>query len=215
MDKLRKIYLQLFADDPAGGGQEPAPADDPSEGDNPDDRQQDRSQEDGLPDDPAALRKEIEKLRRENAKYRTRAKGTEEQLEAFKEQMAKLLGLKSDKELEADKLAARVEELQAKYRQEKLRNAFWRLAEKKGADVELTYAVLVAAGDLDNLDVDDDGFEEALAERIEAALKANPKLRKEPPAPPKSGADLGAGGGNDGNRPKDLRSALAAYYGRQ
>ena len=214
----RKFYLQLFA----GTGQEPAPAptDEPSAdggkghpgGEPEDGAKDDPSQADDL--DPKALKAELERARKEAAKYRNERKQWQEKLEALQAQLAQALGLKKPGELEAEKVAQQFQELQQRYRQERLRNTFYRLADKHQADVELAYAYMLAAGDFDDLDVEADDFEELLGQRLQAALKANPKLRRDPqPAyPAKSGAEFGAGQKNDG--PKDLASALAAYYQR-
>jgi len=190
VDEIRRINLQLFAADSDTGGQEPQ--DEPVAG----------TADDGDPEpgdggrdlDPAALRRELERARKEAAKYRTERKQWQDQLQQLRDTVAKALGIKDDKEIEADKLAGELQQLKARYRQERLRGAFWRLADKLGADGELAYAYLYAAGDLDDLDVDAEDFEELLGQRIQSAIKANAKLRKDAPPAGKSGAEFGGGG---------------------
>lgn len=205
----RKFLLQLFAD--AGQGSAPEPAS--ATGDEPgavnpqagagvqDGAPQDGGDQDGSqaePVDPEALRKEVDKLRkelerarREAAKYRTERK-------TWQEKVAEALGLKpAADDLNPERLSTELAQLRQKYREERLRNTFLRLADKLGADVELTFAVLRAAGDLDDLDPDDDDFEELLKARVETALANNPKLRREPPIAQmqRTGAEFGGGNG--------------------
>lgn len=197
---MRKIWLQLFGGDgDAGQGQEPAGAagaqDQPAGGE---DGGQGGAEPQAGTADLDALRQELERARKEAAKYRTERKQWQDQLQQLRDTVAKALGIKSEDQLDAERLSRELEQLRSRYRQERLRGAFFRLAGELGADAELAYAYLAAAGDLDDLDVDAEDFQELLKQRIQSALAAKPKLRSDPPAPAKSGGDFGGGGSQDG-----------------
>lgn len=160
--------------------------------------------------DVSALRKELERVRREAAKYRTERKQLSEEFEALKKRMAQALGLASeDTPADPDKLAKELEQIRTKYRLERSRNAVFAAATKAGADPELTWAMLYASGAIGNLDVDDEGFTEAIAERVQEALKAHPNLKVA--QKPGVGSNTNPSGG-DGNAPPAVytRSKLAS-----
>jgi hypothetical protein len=125
--------------------------------------------------DADELRKEIQKLRKEAAKYRTGKKDVEEQTTALKEKLAKALGLKDD---DADPdLSGEVKRLKDENRQERLKNAFYRAAQKAEADTDLMWAYLYANDKLSEIDVYSDDYEQTIAGEITAAIKSNPKLK--------------------------------------
>ena len=128
-------------------------------------------------DDAEELRKEIKKLRKESAKYRTKGNELEEQFNSFKDSIAKSLGLKEDDNPDNDKLSDELTQLQGKYRQERLKNAFYRVAEQYSADTDLTWAKLYAEGQLTDIDVDGEDFEDSLNELVKTAVANNPKLK--------------------------------------
>lgn len=149
----------------------------------------------GSGDDKTYDEKYVKSLRDEAAKYRVGQKRLQEQFDALKDGIAKALGLKPD-EKDPEALSKQLAELNAKYRQERTANAFQRAAAKLGADAELTWAVLQVQGKLSELDPDADGFADQLAALVEAAIKANPKL-KAGTTPNQSGGDFGGGAQGD------------------
>ena len=133
--------------------------------------------------DPVALRKELEAVRKEAAKYRTERKALAEEIEALKRNLGKALGFGDDKEGKADVDAAlkKIQELQNEIQNERLQNTFHKAAISVGADVELTWAFLKGTGKLEP------GMSQKDIEKVlKETLEAYPKLKAEEP-PKKSG----------------------------
>lgn len=205
LDELKQFDMQFFAegDPPADSPQDP-PADPPKDDPSADPPGGDPPKDPPKLDLDAAL-KELERARKEAAKYRTeknekdgKVKDLEKQFEAMKKGLAKLVGLEKD-EPNPEELTGKINELTAKYRQERLQNRFNKIAGKNEADADLTWAYLFANGKLNDLDVEADDFETKLVERVQEALEANPKLKATPQKP-----GVGAGtnpGENTGNEP--------------
>ena len=123
------------------------------------------------------LQKQIKDLRKESAGYRTKKNEFEKELADLKDKLAKSLGLKEDDEKDGDKLSDELARLQDKYRQERLKNAFYRVAAKNEADADLTWAVLQSGGQIADIDVDSDDFEADLTKIVKTTVEGNPKLK--------------------------------------
>ena len=128
-------------------------------------------------DESEELRKQIKDLRKEAAGYRTKKNETETELADLKDKLAKSLGLKEDDNKDGDKLSDELTRLQDKYRQERLKNAFYRVAAKNEADADLTWAVLQSSGQISDIDVDSDDFEAELTKIVKTTVDGNPKLK--------------------------------------
>lgn len=199
MDKVTNIDLQLFAE-----GQEPGAAAETTSGDlAATEGLEDAGQDSGAEQAawaPEEAQKEIQKLRREAAKYRTKGREMEDSYTALKATMAKALGLQDDTGDKA--LETELAGLREKYHQERLKGAYYRAAQKAGADVELTWAYLYANNILAEIDVGDDGFEQDVEARIMEALAKNSKLK----------AAYGGAASGGANPPgKDTTSAQDEY----
>lgn len=159
----------------------------------------------GLSDE--ATRAELKRARDEAAKYRTERKQLGDQLEGFKDAIAKALGLKED-EQDAEQVSGQLTEMTGKYREERIKNAFYVEAFHQGADVELAWAHLFASGVLNDIDVDDESYRQEVATRLEAALEKYPKLKADfaPSAQDEQQRNVGSGsnppGGGD-SHPED------------
>ena len=137
-------------------------------------------EEGGSSDDVEALKKEISKLRKENAKRRTDTKAanqgkqeTEDKLKA----VAKVLGLNGEEEVDVDALKEQLGDTASQLKTLKIENALSRAARKHGADPEAladSRSFMKKAGDLDP---DDDSFASDLESLVESAVKNNPKLK--------------------------------------
>lgn len=142
------------------------------------------------------MQKQIKDLRKESAGYRTKKNEFEKELADLKDRLAKSLGLKEDEEADSNKLSDELTQLQGKYRQERLKNAFYRVGQKHEADTDLTWAKLYTDGALTEIDVDSEDFEEKLDALIKTTVANNPKLKNSlkqssganPPADPKKTA---------------------------
>lgn len=155
-------------------------------------------------DDSAARLKiveaELDRARKEAAKYRTR---NEEEANAVVLAVRQALGIApedaaKDPEALAKKLeetSSRAAELEGLVRELRLEKAFSAAASKTGADPDLTWAVLKARGSVSEVDVDSENLGEALVALIEAEIEKNPKLRQGPGAPTRSGTDISGGTG--------------------
>ena len=172
LDALRRNFnLQLFAED------------DPGDQSSNEDVQQEATEgkeQSGL--DPEALRKELESVRKEAAKYRTERKALAEEIETLKKNLGKALGFEDDKG-KADVNAAleKIQQLQEEIQNERLQNSFHKAAISVGADIELTWAFLKGTGKLVPGMTQED-IENVLKETLEAY----PKLKVEE-TPKKSG----------------------------
>ena len=123
------------------------------------------------------LQKQIKDLRKESAGYRTKKNEFEKELADLKDRLAKSLGLKEDEDNDSDKLSEELTRLQGKYRQERLKNAFYRVAAEQQADADLTWAVLQLGGQIADIDVDSDDFEADLTKIVKTTVDGNPKLK--------------------------------------
>ena len=135
-----------------------------------------KKEQDPTVDEGAELLKQIKDLRKESANYRTGKKEIETELADLKDKLAKSLGLKED-ETDTNKLSDELTQLQGKYRQERLKNAFYRVGQKYEADTDLTWAKLFTDGALADIDVDAEDFEAKLDELIKTTVANNPKLK--------------------------------------
>ncbi|MCL4473554.1 MAG: hypothetical protein M1455_06395 [Actinobacteria bacterium] len=143
-------------------------------------------------DDVEALRKEIAKLRKENAKRRTDsrdAKQAKDATEGKLKAIAKALGVDSDDEPDVDALKSQLEKTSSEMKSLKIEKAISRAAKKHGADAEALTDSRSFMKDADALDLDDDDFADALGTLVETAVKNNPKL-KASQAPGKSGGEF-------------------------
>lgn len=173
------------------------------------------------PESPAFDREYVEKLRKEAASYRTRAKELEEsktaELDAFKQEMAKALGLvedatddpaklleaatKREQEIQAerDKYAAQITE----YRQ---RDAIRTAVDKAGVtDPALLEAVLKSNNAFNQLDIDADDYTAQVAQLVTETVQQHPALAQV--APTASGVDTSTT--NTGASQKITREQLA------
>ncbi|WP_018385261.1 hypothetical protein [Wenjunlia vitaminophila] len=156
-------------------------------------------------DNPAAARREIEKLRREAAKYRTAAK----ELEPL---AAKAREAEEAQKTEAERLSGQLAEAQkrtAAIQQRAVRAEVKALAATDFADPEDAHAFL----DLDSYadsggEIDADRIREDLAE----LLKRKPHLAKTPEGPRRPAPDRTQGSSGNGNRsPSDPATTFAAF----
>jgi hypothetical protein len=130
-----------------------------------------------LQSDLTKLNKELEKTRKEAASRRVEGQDKEKALKDLRDQVAKSLGLEvEDQAADPKQLAAQIDELKGKYRAERLKGAFERVARNADVDVELALALMTLKGDLADLDLDDSGLEAELKERIESAKERNPRI---------------------------------------
>lgn len=171
LDALRHNFnLQLFA--------EGDPGDQPSN----ETEQQETEQKEQSGLDPEALRKELEAVRKEAAKYRTERKALAEEIETLKKNLGKALGFEDEKG-KADVNAAleKIQQLQNEIQTERLQNIFNKAAISVGADIELTWAFLKGTGKLVP------GMtQKEVEEVLKETLEAYPKLKAEE-TPKKSG----------------------------
>jgi TolA-binding protein len=205
---LTRLLMFLVAFLFPGGDDEPdldtepadPPADDPPA--DPDDDEAAGGDDSDL--DAEALRKELEKTRREAANRRRQLRDSEGRIETLEEQnkaILQALGIASD---EDDDPEARVAALQAENRRLRTRQSFDAIAREAGADEDLTWGYLLARGEIDSLDPDSDDFAETLQASISQALEAKPGLATKPAPPPKGGADLNDDSNPDAVNPEEM-----------
>ena len=172
LDALRRNFnLQLFAEgDPGDQSSSKDVQQEATEG----------KEQSGL--DPEALRKELEAVRKEAAKYRTERKALAEEIETLKKNLGKALGFEDDKG-KADVNAAleKIQQLQNEIQTKRLQNLFNKAAISVGADIELTWAFLKGTDKL-TPGMSQEDIENVLKETLEAY----PKLKVEE-TPKKSG----------------------------
>jgi len=171
LDALRRNWnLQMFAED------------DPGDQSSNETEQQETEQKEQSGLDPEALRKELEAVRKEAAKYRTERKALAEEIETLKKNLGKALGFEDEKG-KADVNAAleKIQQLQEEIQTERLQNSFHKAAINVGADVELTWAFLKGSGKL-TPGMSQEDIENVLKDTLEAY----PKLKVEE-TPKKSG----------------------------
>lgn len=146
-------------------------------------------------------REYVEKLRKEAAQYRTKAKEIEEakaaELDAFKQDMAKTLGLVEDTQdpkalLDAatqreQEAAAERDKLAQELNQFRQQNAITAAA-PEGVDTDLLNAVLSANKALDQLDPTADDYAQQVNAAVNAVIEKHPSLRTQA-VPHASGVD--------------------------
>lgn len=146
-------------------------------------------------------REYVEKLRKEAAQYRTKAKEVEEakagELDAFKQEMAKALGLVEDTQdpkalLDAatqreQEAAAERDKLAQELNQFRQQNAV-QAAAPQGVDTDLLNAVLSANKALDQLDPTADDYAQQVNSAVNAVIEKHPSLRTQA-VPHASGVD--------------------------
>ncbi len=169
---------------------------------------------DNLPDDPAALKAEIARLRKENAGDRTaaKAKAAEDAQAALTQQIGKALGLIKDEGETPDPaaLTAQITEQQATAKQAQLELAVFRNAGAKNADPN---ALLDSRSFLDSVKDIDPTDTSAIQAAIGKAVQANTKLQAVQVAGSNSVQHPG-GSGERGAKPKSLAAAVNQHYGQ-
>lgn len=173
--------------------------------------------------DPETARKEIEKLRRENASSRTNAKqqAAQEAVSELTEKLGRALGyVKDDQPPTAEELTQQLTEA-AKERDDALSKARTALVEsaakdaayEHGADVKTLLDSRSFAQKLSNLDPSAEGFADAVSDLVKQTVEDNPKY-KASQAPASSSADFSSGPGEKRtNRPTGLHAAFRDAYG--
>lgn len=169
------FYLQMFADE--GAQTDDAQPNDPGD-------QGDGGEPKGTGEDDKQFSPEhVEKLRRENAKYRTRAKELEEKLKEMPDkdsiinEVLKGLGIDPDPEKRAEQ---QIEEARSKAQEAEARaNERLIKAEVKAACSELGIVdpdAAFALMDKESVTLKDDGEVEGVKEALAALIKAKPYL---------------------------------------
>ena len=198
------------ADDGGAGDSGTEGSDDGSGGDgqDPDDQDPDSGSsgndadgDDGAGDDAEALKKEIAKLRKENAKRRTDtrdAKKAKDDLEGKLKGIAKALGVDGGDEPDVDALKSQLEKTSSQMKTLKVERAISRAARKHSADPDALADSRRFMQEAEALDPDDDNFTGELESLVESAVKNNPKL-KTSSTPGKSSGQFD-GSGDDGKK---------------
>lgn len=176
----------------------------------------DQAKNDGtLPDDPIALKAEIERLRRENASSRVNAKtqAADEARQQLVNELGKALGLVKDDGATptAEQLTAQVTQAQQAARQSAVELAVYKAAGTHQGDPNAlldSRAFLAKVADLDPAAAD---FQTKVSDAIKAAVTENPKLKAAPVAGASS-VDHAGGSGERRTQPSSLEAATAAAY---
>jgi hypothetical protein len=164
--------------------------------------------EGGSSDDVDALKKEIAKLRKENAKRRTdtrTAKQAKDDTERKLKAIAKALGIEDGDEPDVDALKEKLAKVSSETKSLKIERALNRAANKHGADSEALTDSRSFMKDADALDPDDDDFAGALDELVKSAVENNPKLKAGQGSTRSSGEFNGS---NDDGKTMSLDAAL-------
>lgn len=178
----------------SGGDDEPDPEPEPSQppaDPDPEDPDDDPEGAGGSDSDldPEALKRELERTRREAANRRVQLREREQDIETLQEQNRRILealGISDDSD-DPDDPSAEAERLRSENRRLRTQNRFDAVAREAGAESDLTWGYLLARGEIESLDPDAENFADTLRERIDAALEAKPSLRvttTPPPGPP-------------------------------
>jgi len=132
--------------------------------------------------DSEALKRELEAVRKEAAKYRTERKVLAEEIESLKRNLGKALGFEDDKgKSDVNAALEKIQQLRDEIENEKLQNIFNKAAISVGADIELAWAFLKGTGKLVT------GMTQKDVENVlKETLEAYPKLKAEE-TPKKSG----------------------------
>lgn len=160
----------------------------------------------------------VEKLRKENAKYRTKAKTLEEQTQTQQQELLKqvlgVLGIDPDpnqefeKQLSAAQSAA--QEAQRKANDKLIRAELKYVGSELGlVDVDVAYLLL----DKEGISVGDDGSVEGVKEALEKVIADKPYLAKGADPQPNNHYNPGSGQKlNPAPPPKDGVEAVTAIY---
>ncbi|MEU5847443.1 hypothetical protein [Saccharopolyspora shandongensis] len=154
----------------------------------------------------------VEKLRGEAAQYRTQLREAEQRQQSQLDAIAQALGLKTEdgQATDVERVTEQLGAAQSEARQRALDLAVYRAAGRHGADADALLDSREFARQIAELDPAGDGFADALATAITAAVEANSKLASVPVAP-RSGGQI-AGGTGAQPRPQTLTDAVAAHY---
>lgn len=154
--------------------------------------------------DPEVMRSEMEKARKQAAKYRTERNTEREKIASLEQQnqaILKALGIADDDE---DDPSTKADQFSAENRRLRTQLSFAAHAREAGADEDLTWAYLLARGEIDALDPTSDDFDEVLQASIASALEAKPGLATKPRPPSKGGADLDSDDNPANPRPEEM-----------
>lgn len=173
--------------------------------------------------DPETARKEIERLRRENASSRTNAKqqAAQEAVSELTEKLGRALGyVKDDQPPTADELTKQLtaaaqerDATQAELRQLRVERAAEKAARAHGADVDTLLDSRSFATKLADLDPTADDFATSVSDLVKTTVDSNPKYRAAQAAA-SSSADFSSGPGEQRERkPIGLHAAFRNHYG--
>jgi len=169
-----------------------------------------------LPDDPAALKAEIARLRRENASSRTNAKATaaQEARDALVQDLGKALGLVTDGQgtPTAEQLAEQVTAAQKQAQQSAVELAVYRTAAQHGGNPAALTDSRTFLAKVATLDPTAEDFTTKVIAAAQAAVTENPTLKAAPVAAASS-VDHTGGTGEGSKKPTTLAGAVEAHYG--
>ncbi|NAE18072.1 hypothetical protein [Enterococcus hirae] len=173
---------------------------------------------DGLPDDPAALKAEITRLRKENGTARTAAKtkAADDARNELVQSLGKALGLVKDGDdaPTPEQLAEQARTSTAAARTATVELAVYRAATKSGADPDALLDSRAFLAKVSDLDPGSGDFQSKVTAAITDAVKDNPKL-KAARAAGASGVDHSAGGSGEKRTriTRSLEESIAAKLG--
>lgn len=149
----------------------------------------------------------VEKLRKENADHRTKAKAAEDRAAAI----LKAAGLEPDEGQDPVKVAEAAakerDEARDRARVTEVQLAVFKAAPKLQGDGNALLDSNSFLAKVKDLDPTADDFATKVDDAIKAAIQANPKF-KLAPAAGRSGAEINGGSGEGTTRPKSIREAL-------
>lgn len=165
--------------------------------------------------DEAGLRAELERARKEAAKYRTERNAERDKIGQMESQLAgiqKALGIETE-QADPEALQAKLSERDSQLRDLKVGMELRDIAGKHQADLPLLEAVLRSKGKLNGLDPESQSFAQDLEGLVTEAINGNPKLKASVQGTGSSGADFtgGSGEGKVFSR-DDIRNMDAATY---
>ena len=168
-----------------------------------------------LPDDPAALKAEIVRLRKENGDTRTNAKATaaDEARAEMAATIAKALGLGKDAAPTADELAVQVKTAQDTARSAQVELAVYKAAGAASANPTAlldSRSFLAKVADLDPAKA---GFADKVSAAIKAAVADHPELKASLVAARSSVDHSGGTGEGTQRKPMSLNDAASKHYG--
>lgn len=133
--------------------------------------------------------KAIADLRRENASHRTKLNEFTNSDAAFKQNMAKLLGL-ADAEPDPAALTEQLTKAQSEARQRAVELAVYRAAGKSGADGDALLDSRSFLNSVNGLDPASTDFGQLVSDAVAAAISANTRLKTTAPAAARSGGEF-------------------------